>query len=117
MAISVVMEEATRLFAQMDKSEKASALKMLEREAKDAFPGIQKTPGVQGGEACIGRSRITVWGIWRYRELGWSDRKILENYPSLGAEDIANAYAYARSHMDEIQKAIAENESDEDESE
>src|SRR5690242_11872112 len=115
--MSIVMEEAARLFAQMDRSEKASALQMLEREVKDEFPGIQKTPGVQGGEACIGRSRITVWGMWRYHELGMTDAQILEAYPSLTAEDLANAYAYARAHMDEIQRAIYENESDEFEEE
>jgi uncharacterized protein (DUF433 family) len=39
-----------------------------------------------------------------------SDDEILRSYPSLQAEDLANAWAYERSHDEEISRQIAENE-------
>jgi len=35
---------------------------------------------------------------------------LLESYPSLHAEDLANAWAYYRAHRDEIEQDIRENE-------
>ena len=35
---------------------------------------------------------------------------ILGNYPTLRAEDLVNAWAYARSHHEEIEGQIEENE-------
>jgi len=35
---------------------------------------------------------------------------LLSSYPSLRAEDLSNAWAYVRSHRDEIEREIAENE-------
>jgi len=42
--------------------------------------------------------------------LGTSEADILRSYPSLKAEDLANAWAYVRSHREEINKQIQENE-------
>ena len=47
-----------------------------------------------------------------FRRLGWSEAKLLENYPTLHAIDLAEALAYADAHRDEIDRAIAENEAD-----
>jgi uncharacterized protein (DUF433 family) len=44
------------------------------------------------------------------RQLGASEADILRNYPTLRAEDLANAWAYARIHQAEIEQAIADNE-------
>jgi uncharacterized protein (DUF433 family) len=41
---------------------------------------------------------------------GLSEADLLKNYPSLRAEDLANAWVYARAYPDEIEKAIRENE-------
>ena len=76
----------------------------------DAFPGVESQPGVCGGEPCIVRTRIPVWILERARELGVSEAELLRNYPTLRAEDLANAWAYARSHRDDIQRQIHENE-------
>jgi uncharacterized protein (DUF433 family) len=35
---------------------------------------------------------------------------LLRAYPTLRAEDLANAWAYYRSHRDEIEQQIVENE-------
>jgi uncharacterized protein (DUF433 family) len=40
--------------------------------------GIQKTPGVMGGEACIRKTRIPVWLLISYRRQNATDAHILE---------------------------------------
>ena len=39
-----------------------------------------------------------------------SEVQLLIDYPALRAEDLVNAWSYARSHFDEIQADIHENE-------
>ncbi len=73
---------------------------------------IQKTPGVMGGEACIRRTRISVWILVGYKKLGMSDAQLLEAYPGLTQEDLAAAWAYYRDHTAEIEEAIRVNEED-----
>jgi type III restriction enzyme len=49
---------------------------------------IQKTPGVCGGNACVRDTRIPVWTLQRLRELGRTDRELLDDYPTLTPADI-----------------------------
>jgi uncharacterized protein (DUF433 family) len=44
------------------------------------------------------------------RRLGVSEQTPLAAYPSLRAEDLVNAWAHARSHFEEIDTEIRENE-------
>jgi uncharacterized protein (DUF433 family) len=44
------------------------------------------------------------------RRLGISEADLLRSYPSLRAEDLANAWAYVRRHPEEIGREIRENE-------
>lgn len=81
------------------------------------FPSIVKTPEVCGGDARLIRTRIPVWVLQRYRELGTSEEKLLASYPSLRSVDLTQAWSYADSHREEIQQAIHENECDDDEEE
>jgi uncharacterized protein (DUF433 family) len=67
-------------------------------------------PDVCGGEPCIVRTRIPVWLLVQARHLGSSDADLLRAYPTLRAEDLANAWAYSRAHTDEIEQQIRENE-------
>ncbi len=94
----------------MTRAEKAQLLQRVARDLGDAYPGIESTPGVAGGEACIVRTRIPVWVLEQARRLGTSEAEILRAYPSLRAEDLVNAWAYARSHRAEIESQIQENE-------
>jgi uncharacterized protein (DUF433 family) len=73
-------------------------------------PGIECTPGVCGGDPCIHNTRIPVWVLAQSRRLGMSEAGILENYPTLRAEDLANAWAYEESHRAEITRQIEDNE-------
>ena len=91
-------------------AEKAEALKMLTLDLTHTWPGIEKTPGVVGGAACVVRTRIPVWALENYRQLGWSEARVLENYPTLRAADLVNAWAYADAHADEIEEEIRANE-------
>jgi uncharacterized protein (DUF433 family) len=96
------------LFA-LTPAEKAQVLKLLVLDVAHAWPGIEKTPGVAGGAACVVRTRIPVWVLEGYRRLGWSEARLLESYPTLRAADLVNAWAYAEAHLEEIDQAIREN--------
>lgn len=74
------------------------------------YAGITKDPRVAGGEACIVRTRIPVWTLAGYRRLGWTDETILENFPALTLNDLANAWAYVGVKTEEIDRAIERNE-------
>lgn len=71
---------------------------------------IISTPGISGGEPCIVRTRIPVWVLVRAKQLGTSEADLLRSYPTLRAEDLASAWAYYRTHGDEIERQIQENE-------
>ena len=105
-----VLQEAEELLSRMTRAEKAQLLQEVVRDLGDAFPGIESTPGVCGGEPCIVRTRIPVWLLAHARQLGTGEADLLRAYPSLRAEDLVNAWAYARAHREEIERQIHENE-------
>ncbi len=105
-----VLQEIEKLLANMTRSEKAQLLQWVVRDLGDTHPGIDSIPNVCGGEPCIVRTRIPVWILVRAKQLGTSEAELLRCYPTLRAEDLANAWAYYRSHRDEIEKQIRENE-------
>jgi type III restriction enzyme len=76
---------------------------------------VRRTPGVCGGDACIRDSRIMVWLLIAFMDQGTSDSELLESYPTLSARDLDAAREYYRQRREEIEKAIAANEEDEDE--
>jgi uncharacterized protein (DUF433 family) len=104
------LREVEALIAQLSRAEKAQLLQAVVRDLGDAFPGIVSAPEVSGGEPCIVRTRIPVWLLVQARRLGASEAYLLAAYPTLRAEDLVNAWAYARAHRDEIEAQIAENE-------
>ena len=77
-----------------------------------AEQGIEADPEICGGEPRIVRTRIPVWVLVQARKLGTSEAEILKAYPTLRAEDLANAWAYYRGHRKEIEQQIRENEAD-----
>ncbi|MEM7029961.1 MAG: DUF433 domain-containing protein [Chloroflexota bacterium] len=104
------LQEAEKLLSSLTPGEKAQILQWVARDLGNAIPGIESTPGVCGGEPCIVRTRIPVWVLVHAKQLGTSEAELLQAYPTLRAEDLANAWAYARSHSDEIEQLIRENE-------
>lgn len=67
---------------------------------------IVKTQGVCGGNACVANTRIPVWTLQQLRRLGSTDQKLLEEFPSLSAEDLSAAWDYVNAHAQEIEQAI-----------
>lgn len=76
-------------------------------------PAWKASLGVCGGEPCIVRSRVPVWLLEQARRLGTGEAELLQAYPTMNAQDLANAWGYVRAHPEEINRQIRENESDE----
>jgi len=70
---------------------------------------IRRTPGVSGGEACVGTTRIAVWMLEEARRAGGGELEILRDYPGLSVNDLEAAWKYVESHGVEIEKAIRTN--------
>jgi len=104
------LQQIEEMLPSMTPAEKAQVLRWVARDLGDSFPGIDSIPGVSGGEPCIVRTRIPVWVLVQARHLGTSEADLLQSYPSLRAEDLANAWGYYRQHKEEIEQQIAENE-------
>jgi len=104
------LREAEKLLSAMTRAEKVQLLQWVVRDLGDAFPGVDSIPGVCRGEPCIVRTRIPVWVLEQARRLGTSEAELLQCYPTLRAEDLVHAWAYVRSHRDEIEQQIRENE-------
>jgi uncharacterized protein (DUF433 family) len=104
------LQDVEQILSQLTRAEKAQVLQWIIRDLADAFPGIDTTPDVLGGEARIVRTRIPVWLLVQARRLGATEADLLRSYPTLRAEDLTNAWAYARIHHDEIDQQILENE-------
>ena len=104
------LQEIEHLLTTLTRAEKAQVLQWVVRDLGDAFPGIERTLDVCGGEPCIVRTRIPVWVLVQAKRLGTSEADLLRSYPTLRAEDLANAWAYARTHHEEIEHDILANE-------
>mgnify|MGYP000406150204 CR=1 FL=1 len=107
--MSTSIQESQQLLARMSRAEKAQLLHWLVQDL-GFVPGVERQPGIAGGEACVVRTRIPVWLLEQARRMGSSDAALLQAYPMLQAEDLANAWAYARTHSVEIDEAINKNE-------
>ena len=107
---SMTPSELIAGLAALSKAEKAEVVERLAQEIGDTWPGIEKTPGVCGGSACIVRTRISVWVLEGFRRLGWNEAKILASYPTLRAADLVHAWAYVDVHRQEIDEEIRQNE-------
>jgi uncharacterized protein (DUF433 family) len=97
---------------QLPKGDQARLLSTIALGVADAHPGIDFQDGVCGGSARLIRTRIPVWLLESLRRQGATDSSLLAAYPTINAEDLANAWAYARAHRDEMDREIAENGDD-----
>ncbi len=106
----VSLNDFEKLLPSLSPGERAQILKWVVQDLSGAFPGIDSHPEVCGGEPCIVRTRIPVWLLEQARRLGANEQALLAAYPSLRAEDLVNAWAFARSHTAEIEEQIRDNE-------
>ncbi|NEP85530.1 MAG: DUF433 domain-containing protein [Okeania sp. SIO2C2] len=83
---------------------------ILAQSLTNPWSGIEKIDDVCGGNACIAGTHIPVWVLVNARRLGVSESELLQDYPSLQASSLVNAWAYAEVYSQEIELAIRENE-------
>ena len=86
---------------------------MLKEMATEVALEIRKTPGMCGGAACIGATRIPVWLIISFIKLGETENGLLQSYPQLTGEHLDLVREYYRSHKTEIDRNIREQDDDE----
>jgi uncharacterized protein (DUF433 family) len=101
------LRQVAELLQSFSRAGKAQLLRLVSQELDEAFPGIDSTPGVCGGEACIVRTRVPVWSLEQLFRLGASEDELLRSYPALRAEDPVNAWSYVRAHHTEIEDGSA----------
>ena len=106
----MTLKELEKQLLALTPGEKTQAIQLLVQSLSNSSLGIKKTPGVCGGDACVGNTRIQVWVLVGYRRLGCSDAELFKCYPHLTAADLVNAWAYADAYPEEIETAIRENE-------
>lgn len=102
--------EVERLLTNLTRDEKTLVLQWVVGDLSNVFHGIECHPDVCGNEPRIVRTRIPVWTLEQARRLGASEADILRSYPTLRAEDLAHAWTYVRSHRDQIDSQIRDNE-------
>ena len=65
-------------------------------------------PAVMGGKPCIRNMRVTVGMIVGMIATGHDQSEVLELYPYLEADDIAQALSYAAWRAEEVETAIGQ---------
>ncbi len=101
--------EVEALVAKLSLTKKAQLLYNISKDLGETFPGIEKTPNVCGGSACIIRTRIPVWTLVSFHKAGMVDISLLRSYPTLRQQDLNNAWAYYKGNKKEIDTDIQEN--------
>lgn len=112
MNVANTLKETEIAVAGLSKADKARLLKRLKLEVENTFPGVEKTPNVMGGAACIRKTRIPVWLLEQARRQNVSEVDLLRNYPGLTAQDLVNAWDYVAARGQEIENQIKVNEAD-----
>ena len=82
--------------------------------AEPVVAEIRRTPGVVGGSARIGNTRIPVWLLVGYRQNGISEAELLESYPTLSPQHLASTWAYYATHRAEVDEDLRLNDDDVD---
>ena len=104
------IDQMEEMIMALTPAERAQLLQKIVQHLGENFPNIESDPTICGGEPRIVRTRIPIWVLVQARRLGTTEADILKSYPSLRAEDIVSAWAYYRSHKEEIEQQIRENE-------
>nr|VFJ97723.1 MAG: Uncharacterized conserved protein, DUF433 family [Candidatus Kentron sp. H]VFJ98546.1 MAG: Uncharacterized conserved protein, DUF433 family [Candidatus Kentron sp. H]VFK03291.1 MAG: Uncharacterized conserved protein, DUF433 family [Candidatus Kentron sp. H] len=68
---------------------------------------ITITPDIRGGKPCIEGTRITVYDILEYLAGGMTEQEILDDFPSLGQEDIRRVLAFAAARERRLSASLA----------
>jgi uncharacterized protein (DUF433 family) len=106
----MTLKELETQLLQLTPKQKAEVIQLLSQSLANSWQGIEKTPNICGGKACIANMRIPVWSLVKARRLGYSELDLLKNYPNLSTIDLVNAWNYAETFNDEIERYLQENE-------
>lgn len=71
---------------------------------------IKKTPGVCGGRACVGNTRIPVWTLIEFLKQGATDGDMIRAYPVLTIDHLNLVREYYEANRAEIDRDIREQE-------
>jgi uncharacterized protein (DUF433 family) len=107
--MTLSFNQVEALISKLSLSNKAQLLYKMSKDLGETFPGIEKTPHVCGGSACIIRTRIPVWTLVAFKKTGLNDLNLLLSYPTLRQQDLNNAWAYYQANQKEIDTDIKEN--------
>ncbi|MFM7364444.1 MAG: DUF433 domain-containing protein, partial [Cuspidothrix sp.] len=77
----MTLQELKQQLLALQPSEKVQAIQLLAQSLGSNWQGIEKTPKICGGDACIVNTRIPVWVLVEARQLGYSDVDLLTSYP------------------------------------
>jgi len=102
------LEEARTVVQKLSPDERQSLLELL-REPVEIAPGIFRTPGVCGSEACVRGMRLPIWLLEEGRRHDMTENQLLQAHPGLTREDLVHAWTYVAMHRAEIDRLIQEN--------
>ncbi len=107
--MTTTLEQAQSIVAALPRQERAQLFVWIAADLTDQQQGIEFDPRICGGSARIAGTRIPIWSLESWRRLGSSDGEILQNFPSLTASDLRNAWSNVARHSEEIEHEIGEN--------
>jgi uncharacterized protein (DUF433 family) len=105
----MTLKELESQILALTSAEKAQVIQLLSQDVGNSGQGIEKTPKVCGGSACVVNTRIPVWILVEARQLGITEAELLQDYPHISAGDLVNTWAYAEAFPEEIEAEIREN--------
>ena len=108
--VAMTLQQLQTQLLALSPEEKAQAIQILVASISGHWVGIEKTPAVMGGDACIRQTRIPVWLLISLRRQGATEADLLEDYPSLTANDLANAWLYGEVYASEIDASVQRQE-------
>ena len=103
-------EQVLTEVAALPRQDRARLFVWMAEDLADQLPGIEFDPRICGGSAWIAGSRIPVWSLQAWLQLGAGDEEILRNFPTLQRADLVNAWRYVERHPAEIEREILANE-------
>jgi uncharacterized protein (DUF433 family) len=87
-------------------AEKEQVIQLLTKSLASIQPTTAQLPEISNGEARIANTQIAIWELVNAKDLGCSDRDLLQIYPQLTEDDLASAWDYVDAHPEEIMLAL-----------
>jgi uncharacterized protein (DUF433 family) len=87
-------------------AEKERVIQLLTQSLATTQPEVAKPLETNSGETRIANTQIAIWELVNAKDLGCSDRDLLQMYPQLTESDLATAWDYADAHPEEIMLAL-----------